>query len=114
SNCILTLITSGESLQDRVQNHSVCVVGNFLYVLGGEIENGAPGDTKTEKNLSVTNKVYRYDPRFNTWTQITGMLEKRCQFSCCVLGKDIFAIGGKGGDGSLHSSVEVYNINGQS
>ncbi|KAM9567659.1 kelch-like protein 34 [Guaruba guarouba] len=97
-------------VQDRVQNHGVCVVGNFLYVLGGEIENDAPGDTKTEKNLSVTNKVYRYDPRFNTWTQITGMLEKRCQFSCCVLGKDIFAIGGRGGDGSLHSSVEVYNI----
>uniref|UniRef100_A0A672TZ39 Kelch like family member 34 n=1 Tax=Strigops habroptila TaxID=2489341 RepID=A0A672TZ39_STRHB len=97
-------------VQDRVQNHSVCVVGNFLYVLGGEIENGAPGDTKTGKNLSVTNKVHRYDPRFNTWTQTTGMLEKRCQFSCCVLGKDIFAIGGRGGDGSLHSSVEVYNI----
>uniref|UniRef100_A0A8C3QU35 Kelch like family member 34 n=1 Tax=Cyanoderma ruficeps TaxID=181631 RepID=A0A8C3QU35_9PASS len=85
-------------LQDRVQNHSVCVVGNFLYVLGGEIQSGTQGD------------VHRYDPRFNTWTQITGMLEKRCQFSCCVLGKDIFAIGGRGEDGSLHSSVEVYDI----
>uniref|UniRef100_A0A8C0F883 Kelch like family member 34 n=1 Tax=Bubo bubo TaxID=30461 RepID=A0A8C0F883_BUBBB len=68
------------------------------------------GDAKTEKILSVTNKVHRYDPRFNTWTQITDMLEKRCQFSCCVLGKDIFAIGGRGEAGSLHSSVEVYNI----
>ncbi|XP_071605811.1 kelch-like protein 34 [Heliangelus exortis] len=97
-------------VQDRVQNHSVCVVGNFLYVLGGEIESSALGDTKAGKILSVTNKVHRYDPRFNTWTQITGMLEKRCQFSCCVLGKDIVAIGGKGEDGLLHSSVEVYNI----
>ncbi|NXT81194.1 KLH34 protein, partial [Zapornia atra] len=97
-------------VRDRVQNHSVCVVGNFLYVLGGEIESGAPSDAKTEKVLSVTNKVHRYDPRFNTWIQITGMLEKRCQFSCCVLGKDIFAIGGRGEDGLLHSSVEVYNI----
>ncbi|NXL29641.1 KLH34 protein, partial [Glaucidium brasilianum] len=97
-------------VQDRVQNHSVCVVGNFLYVLGGEIESDALGDAKTEKILSVTNKVHRYDPRFNTWTQITDMLEKRCQFSCCVLGKDIFAIGGRGEGGSLHSSVEVYNI----
>uniref|UniRef100_A0A8C5U186 Kelch like family member 34 n=1 Tax=Malurus cyaneus samueli TaxID=2593467 RepID=A0A8C5U186_9PASS len=77
---------------------NVCVVGNFLYVLGGEIQSGVLGD------------VHRYDPRFNTWTQITGMLEKRCQFSCCVLGKDIFAIGGRGEDGSLHSSVEVYDI----
>ncbi|NXG79845.1 KLH34 protein, partial [Baryphthengus martii] len=97
-------------VQDRVQNHSMCVVGNFLYVLGGEIESVASGGAKTEKILSVTNKVHRYDPRFNTWIQITGMLEKRCQFSCCVLGKDIFAIGGRGEDGSLHSSVEVYNI----
>uniref|UniRef100_A0A8C8AZT3 Kelch like family member 34 n=1 Tax=Otus sunia TaxID=257818 RepID=A0A8C8AZT3_9STRI len=86
-------------IQDKsrlAHNHSVCVVGNFLYVLGGEIE--------------ITNKVHRYDPRFNTWTQITDMLEKRCQFSCCILGKDIFAIGGRGEAGSLHSSVEVYNI----
>ncbi|NXY40443.1 KLH34 protein, partial [Ceuthmochares aereus] len=97
-------------MQDRLQNHSVCVVGNFLYVLGGEIESDALGDGKTEKLLSVTNKVHRYDPRFNTWTQITCMLEKRCQFSCCVLGKDIFAIGGRGENGLLHSSVEVYNI----
>ncbi|NXI57804.1 KLH34 protein, partial [Chloroceryle aenea] len=97
-------------MQDRVQNHSVCVVGNFLYVLGGEIESDSLGGTKTEKILSVTNKVHRYDPRFNTWIQITSMLEKRCQFSCCVLGKDIFAIGGRGEDGSLHSSVEVYTI----
>ncbi|NXH17911.1 KLH34 protein, partial [Bucco capensis] len=97
-------------VQDRVQNHSVCVVGNFLYVLGGEVESGVPGDANTEKVFSVTNKVHRYDPRFNTWTQITDMLEKRCQFSCCVLGKAIFAIGGRGEDGSLHSSVEVYDI----
>ncbi|XP_062456547.1 kelch-like protein 34 [Rhea pennata] len=97
-------------VQDRVQNHSVCVVGNFLYVLGGEIEGDAPGDRKTDKVLSVTNKVHCYDPRFNRWTQITGMLEKRSQFSCCVLGNSICAIGGRGENGSLHSSVEVYDI----
>uniref|UniRef100_A0A8C4K8F1 Kelch like family member 34 n=1 Tax=Dromaius novaehollandiae TaxID=8790 RepID=A0A8C4K8F1_DRONO len=77
---------------------NMCVVGNFLYVLGGEIEGGALGD------------VHRYDPRFNRWTQITGMLEKRCQFSCCVLGNSICAIGGRGENGLLHSSVEVYDI----
>ncbi|NXO03295.1 KLH34 protein, partial [Rhinopomastus cyanomelas] len=97
-------------LQDRVQNHSVCVVENFLYILGGETESSVPSDAGAEKVLLVTNKVHRYDPRFNTWTQATGMLEKRCQFSSCVLGRDIFAIGGKGEDGSLHASVEVYDI----
>uniref|UniRef100_U3JNL2 Kelch like family member 34 n=1 Tax=Ficedula albicollis TaxID=59894 RepID=U3JNL2_FICAL len=74
------------------------------------LTHGTLGDAKIGQTLLVTNKVHRYDPRFNTWTQITGMLEKRCQFSCCVLGKDIFAIGGRGEDGSLHSSVEVYDI----
>ncbi|NXD06671.1 KLH34 protein, partial [Nothocercus nigrocapillus] len=97
-------------VQDRVQNHSICVVGNFLYVLGGEIEGGALGDAKTDKVFSVTNKVHRYDPRFDRWTQVTGMLEKRCQFSSCVLGNSICAIGGRGENGLLHSSVEVYDI----
>ncbi|NXP80155.1 KLH34 protein, partial [Ramphastos sulfuratus] len=97
-------------LQERLQNHCVCVVENFLYVLGGEIESSTSGDVKSEKAFAVTNQVHRYDPRFNTWTQPAGMLEKRCLFSCCVLGKDIFAIGGRGEGGVLHSSVEVYNI----
>uniref|UniRef100_A0A803W4G2 Kelch like family member 34 n=1 Tax=Ficedula albicollis TaxID=59894 RepID=A0A803W4G2_FICAL len=99
-NLVLLWLKQDKSRLDHasMQNHCVCVVGNFLYILGGEIQSGTLGD------------VHRYDPRFNTWTQITGMLEKRCQFSCCVLGKDIFAIGGRGEDGSLHSSVEVYDI----
>uniref|UniRef100_A0A8B9BSV9 Kelch like family member 34 n=1 Tax=Anser brachyrhynchus TaxID=132585 RepID=A0A8B9BSV9_9AVES len=67
-------------------------------------DGGTPGVAERDKILSVTNKVHRYDPRFNTWTQITGMLEKRCQFSCCVLGNDIFAIGGRGENGSLQNS----------
>ncbi|KAM9172868.1 kelch-like protein 34 [Pangshura tecta] len=95
-------------VQDRVQNHCMCVIGNYLYVLGGETAD-LQSDMKST-SLSVTNKVHRYDPRFNKWTQITEMLEKRCQFSCCILDNKIFAIGGRGETGSLHSSVEVYNI----
>uniref|UniRef100_A0A8C3RW87 Kelch like family member 34 n=1 Tax=Chelydra serpentina TaxID=8475 RepID=A0A8C3RW87_CHESE len=95
-------------VQDRVQNHCMCVIGNYLYVLGGETAD-LQSDMKST-SLSVTNKVHRYDPRFNKWTQITEMLEKRCQFSCCILDNMIFAIGGRGETGSLHSSVEVYNI----
>ncbi|NXG40545.1 KLH34 protein, partial [Psilopogon haemacephalus] len=94
-------------LQDRLQHHCVCVVGNFLYVLGGEIESGSPGQAKT---FSVTSQVHRYDPRFNAWARPAGMLEKRCQFACCVLGQEIVAVGGRGEGGALHSSVEVYSI----
>ncbi|XP_033003161.1 kelch-like protein 34 [Lacerta agilis] len=95
-------------VQDRLQNHCVCTVGNFLYVLGGEIED-LQSETKSP-TLTVTNKVHRYDPRFNKWILINGMLEKRCHFSCCILENTIIAIGGQGEDGSLHSSVEAYNI----
>ncbi|XP_066476728.1 kelch-like protein 34 [Tiliqua scincoides] len=92
----------------RVQNHCVCTVGNFLYVLGGEIED-LQSDPKNQ-SLTVSNKVHRYDPRFNKWIQAAGMLEKRRRFSCCILENTIFAIGGQGENGLLHSSVEVYNI----
>ncbi|XP_074850269.1 kelch-like protein 34 [Carettochelys insculpta] len=95
-------------VQDRVQNHCLCVIGNYLYVLGGEIEY-LQSEMKST-SFSVTNKVHRYDPRFNKWTQTREMLEKRCQFSCCILDNNIFVIGGRGENGSLHSSVEVYNI----
>ncbi|KAF7250961.1 Kelch-like protein 34 [Varanus komodoensis] len=94
--------------QDRVQNHCVCTIGNFLYVLGGEIED-LQCDPKSPTS-TVTNKVRRYDPRFNNWIQTSGMLEKRCQFSCCIFDNKIVAIGGKGDGGSMHSSVEVYNV----
>ncbi|XP_042312954.1 kelch-like protein 34 [Sceloporus undulatus] len=93
---------------DKLQNHCVCTVGNFLYVLGGETEH-SQRDLQIPA-LTITNKVHRYDPRFNKWIQITDMLEKRCLFSCCVLENKIVAIGGQGENGSLHSSVEVYNI----
>ncbi|XP_020644803.3 kelch-like protein 34 [Pogona vitticeps] len=92
-----------------VKNHCVCTVGNFLYVLGGEIEN-SESDPKSP-TWTVTNEVYRYDPRFNKWIQTTGMLGKRCLFCCCVLKNMIIVAGGQGENGTLHSSVEVYNIN---
>ncbi|KAG2456970.1 kelch-like protein 34 [Polypterus senegalus] len=96
-------------LKRKVQNHCVCVVGNFLYVLGGEIQ-----QTNTTEKIAimpVTNKVCRYDPRFNKWTETASMLEKRSRFSCCVIEENIFAIGGKVAVDSPLSSVEVYDIN---
>lgn len=91
------------------KNHSVCVIGNFLYVLGGEAPGPASEDSKSPTML-VSDEVHRYDPRFNLWVQITGMIAARSQFACCTVGNSIFAIGGKGNSESLHASVEVYDI----
>uniref|UniRef100_H3A258 Kelch like family member 34 n=1 Tax=Latimeria chalumnae TaxID=7897 RepID=H3A258_LATCH len=101
---------SVKELKSNVQNHCVCVIGNFLYVLGGETPELNDNDAKSATML-VTNRVHRYDPRFNNWKEAAGMLEKRAQFACCVIKHAIFAIGGRSGTGLLHSSVEMYDLN---
>ncbi|XP_002936091.2 kelch-like protein 34 [Xenopus tropicalis] len=98
------------NLHLKVQHHCTCVIGNFLYVLGGETPERAQYSTK-DSSLCVTNIVYRYDPRFDQWLQVSGMLENRAQFSCCIIDKYIFAMGGRGDQQTLLSTVEVYDIN---
>ncbi|KAM4795684.1 kelch-like protein 34 [Rhinophrynus dorsalis] len=93
----------------KVQHHCICIIGNFLYVLGGETPECSKEGIKST-SLSATNIVHRYDPRFNQWMQVTSMIEKRAQFSCCVVDNYIFAIGGRGEQQSIYSSVEVYDI----
>ncbi|KAM4044067.1 kelch-like protein 34 isoform 2-T2 [Anomaloglossus baeobatrachus] len=97
------------NLKMKVQHHCTCVIGNFLYVLGGETPKNLESSSSSAC-LSPTNIVYRFDPRFNEWMQVSGMMEKRTQFSCCVVDKHIFAIGGRGDQLTIHSSVEVYDI----
>ncbi|XP_007902281.1 kelch-like protein 34 [Callorhinchus milii] len=91
-----------------VQNHCVCVLGNFLFVLGGEVLELNEG-SKTAR-MSVINKVHRYDPRFNKWTPMANMLNKRAQFSCCVVDDSIFAMGGRCGVESSLPTTEVYDF----
>ncbi|XP_066555123.1 kelch-like protein 34 [Amia ocellicauda] len=95
-------------LRSKVQSHCVCVVGNFLYVLGGEVLQ--VNENEKAVTTLVTNQVHRYDPRFNIWVETAGMIDRRAQFSCCVVDGKICAIGGRGGIESPLSSVEVYNI----
>ncbi|XP_075706903.1 kelch-like protein 34 [Rhinoderma darwinii] len=97
------------NLKMKVQHHGTCVIGNFLYVLGGETGENLKSNSRSNCS-SPTNIVYRFDPRFDQWIQVTGMLEKRAQFSCSVVDNQIFAIGGRGDQLVIHSSVEVYDI----
>ncbi|XP_053562353.1 kelch-like protein 34 [Bombina bombina] len=97
------------NLKQKVQSHCTCVIGNFLYVLGGETPEKSNHDTNN-LSLSVTNRVYRYDPRFDQWMQVSEMLETRAQFCCCVVDNFIYAIGGRNSQQSISSSVEVYDV----
>ncbi|XP_048396747.1 kelch-like protein 34 [Stegostoma tigrinum] len=95
----------------RLQHHCVCVLADFLFVLGGE-ELGAGGEAKRS---GVRRQVERYDPRFDRWSPVSAMESPRAQFACCVLEGRILALGGRGAawpssspEASL-SSAEMYD-----
>lgn len=98
------------TMPKKLQYQGVCVVGNFLFVLGGEAVQVDESNGKTAV-MTVSDQVWRYDPRFERWEEMEPLLQKRAQFSCCVVGGIIYAIGGRGqrGEPAL-SSVERYDM----
>uniref|UniRef100_A0A3B3XWU2 BTB domain-containing protein n=1 Tax=Poecilia mexicana TaxID=48701 RepID=A0A3B3XWU2_9TELE len=90
--CSRKFSSPGFALPLRLRNPCVCSVGGFLFVIGGE-------DMKNSDEKSVTvstsSQVWRYDPRFNHWKQMESMLERRVQFTLCVVEDVIYAIGGR-------------------
>lgn len=90
-----------------LKNHCVCSVGGFLFVIGGEEVHEGDDDEKKCFTVATSNQVWRYDPRFNCWLQVKCMLERRAQFTCCVVEGVIYAIGGchTRPDMSTHTSV---------
>ena len=84
-------------------SHSVVVLNNFLYVLGGQ-------SIFDERGNTAVATVVRYDPRFNIWMKIASMNEKRAGFSTTVLdGSKIYSLGGVNATGRL-SSMECYSM----
>ncbi|XP_041670398.1 kelch-like protein 34 [Cheilinus undulatus] len=79
----------------RLRNHCVCSVGGFLFVLGGEEVKEGGDDEKKSGSVATSNQVWRYDPRFDSWEKMESMLERRAQFTCCVVEDFIYTIGGR-------------------
>ncbi|KAM4534107.1 kelch-like protein 34 [Odontesthes bonariensis] len=98
----------------RLRNSCVCSVGGFLFVIGGE--EVKEGDENEKKPATVTtSQVWRYDPRFDCWEQVASMLERRAQFTCCVVEDVIYSIGGRHSrpDSNTYTSVasvEYYDM----
>ncbi|KAM5128122.1 kelch-like protein 34 [Callospermophilus lateralis] len=90
--------------------HSVCTVGNFLFVLGGETSFGSPSTPLADGPWAVTAQVHRYDPRFHAWTAVPDMREARAYFWCGVVGESLLAVGGLGASGEALASVEMYDL----
>ncbi|KAK1882940.1 Kelch-like protein 13 [Dissostichus eleginoides] len=49
--------------------HGIAVIGNFLYVVGGQSNYDTKGKTAVDT-------VFRYDPRYNKWMQVACLNEK--------------------------------------
>ncbi|XP_078088101.1 kelch-like protein 34 [Mustelus asterias] len=95
----------------RLRHHCVCVLANFLFVLGGEEAGGEAGDGAQEEEggpPAIRSQVDRYDPRFGRWSRLASMRSRRAQFSCCVLEDGIVALGGRSGPAASLSAVERY------
>lgn len=100
--------TLSSGLPLRLRNHCVCSVGGFLFVLGGE--EFKDGDEDGIKSASLSNRAWRYDPRFDCWEQLESMLERRAQFTCCVAADVIYAIGGQSSRPKTNAHTSVASV----
>ncbi|XP_066104799.1 kelch-like protein 34 [Saccopteryx bilineata] len=90
--------------------HSVCVAGNFLFVLGGEGPPGGASSPQDQSLWAVTAQAHRYDPRFHAWTAVPAMREARAHFWCGAVGEGLLAVGGLGAGGEALASAEMYDL----
>ena len=79
----------------------VCTIDNYMYVCGG-IE-------LYSTNNPVSGRSYRYDPRFDSLTDIAAMQEPRHHFTLISDGRSLFAIGGYC-SGTYKNAVEKYLV----
>ncbi|XP_068160497.1 kelch-like protein 34 [Antennarius striatus] len=98
------------SLPLRLRNHCVCSVGGFLFLIGGEEVHEGDVDGKTSVTIATSNQVWRYDPRFDRWERVESMLERRAQFTCCVVEDVIYAIGGRQTRSDATATVSLGSI----
>jgi len=81
----------------------VGVVNGFLYAVGGH---DAPAASNPQQ--SRFNCMERYDPSTDSWTLVASLSLGRDAIGVCVLGEQLFAVGGYDGGSYLHV-VESYD-----
>ncbi|XP_016350769.1 kelch-like protein 15 isoform X3 [Sinocyclocheilus anshuiensis] len=91
-----------EGPQVPLRPDCLAIVNNFAFLLGGE-ELGPDGE------FHAASKVYRYDPRQNSWLRMADMSVPRSEFAVGVIGKYIYAVAGRTRDETFYST-ERYDI----
>ncbi|XP_072232488.1 kelch-like protein 33 [Leuresthes tenuis] len=80
--------------------HSVCLLNNKLYVLGGR---------KYYGSLDILKSATRFDVTQRKWEQLPDMLCQRDNFSAVCLNGKIYALGGSCDDREYLDAVEYYS-----
>nr|XP_057932341.1 kelch-like protein 36 [Doryrhamphus excisus]XP_057932342.1 kelch-like protein 36 [Doryrhamphus excisus]XP_057932344.1 kelch-like protein 36 [Doryrhamphus excisus] len=88
-------------LPAQQSHHCLAVLGGFIFAAGGSSSRDNVGD-------AACNRLYRYDPRHNQWTNGAPMNTPRVDFYLAAVGDCLIAVGGRNGLGTL-SSVERYD-----
>ncbi|KAK6486150.1 kelch-like protein 15 isoform X1 [Huso huso] len=91
-----------EGPQVPLRPDCLAIVNNFVFLLGGE-ELGPDGE------FHASSKVFRYDPRQNSWLRMADMSVPRSEFAVGVIGKFIYAVAGRTRDETFYST-ERYDI----
>lgn len=89
------------SMENSRYQHGIAVIGNFLFVVGGQSNYDTKGKTAVDT-------VFRYDPRYNKWTNAASLIEKRTFFHLSAINGNLYAVGGRNAAGEL-ATVECYN-----
>ncbi|XP_063089343.1 kelch-like protein 32 isoform X3 [Cavia porcellus] len=82
-------------------HHCVAVMGDFLFVAGGEVEH-ASGRT------CAVRTACRYDPRSNSWAEIEPMKNCREHFVLGAMDEYLYAVGGRNELRQVLPTVERY------
>lgn len=73
-------------------------VGNFIYVIGGEV------------NQTVSGDLLRFEPISNTWTLMSSPKPTPvANTGAAVVGSHVYVIGGADSNGNTTSAVEAYD-----
>ncbi|XP_007899347.1 kelch-like protein 15 [Callorhinchus milii] len=91
-----------EGPQVPLRPDCLAILNNFVFLLGGE-ELGPDGE------FHASSKVFRYDPRQNSWLRMSDMSVPRSEFAVGIIGKYIYAVAGRTRDETFYST-ERYDI----
>ena len=73
--------------------HSVCAVGDAVYVIGGLVDRDDDDDDDDDDEVSVAS-VLKYNVTSDTWTEVRSMPTGRFGLCVCIVGTHIYCMGG--------------------